>query len=149
MPTLNQPPLRSRPGTGQRKEEMKLNNLAKCVVLGLAVLLATAAFASNKGSLHLDEAVLVNGQQLPAGDYKVRWEGNGGNVELSFMQGNKEVAKTSAKVIELDRASDYDAAVIDHSGGNAAVSEIRFAGKRNALTISGAERASMSNSSSK
>ena len=75
---------------------MKRNNLAKCVVLGLAVLIATAAFASNKGSLHVQEAVEVNGQSLPAGDYQVRWEGTGSDVQLSFMQGKKEVAKTSA-----------------------------------------------------
>jgi len=128
---------------------MRLSNLAKCVVLGLAVLMAAAAFASNKGSLRFEEAVEVNGQQIPAGEYQLRWEGSGPNVELSFMQGKREVAKTSAKVIELGQASDYDSAVIDHSSGKAAVSEIRFAGKRNALAIGGAERASMSNSSSK
>ena len=128
---------------------MRLNHLAKCVALGLAVLMATAAFASNKGSFHAQEAVEVNGQQIPAGEYQLRWEGSGPNVELSFLQGKTEVAKTPAKLIALDRASDSDSAVIDHSSGNAAVSEIRFAGKRNALTISGAERASMSNSSSK
>jgi len=108
---------------------MKRNNLAKCVVLGLAVLMATAAFASNKGSLHVQEAVEVNGQSLPAGDYQVRWEGTGSDVQLSFMQGKKEVAKTSAKVIELNQASNYDSAVIDRSSGKATVSEIRFSGK--------------------
>jgi len=128
---------------------MKLNNLAKFVVLGLAVLMATAAFASNKGSLHVDEAVVVNGQQIPAGDYQLRWEGNGPNVELAFMQGRKEVAKTSAKVIELDQKPNFDSTVIDHSDGKATVSEIRFAGKKSALAISGSERASMSESSSK
>jgi len=40
---------------------MRLNNLAKFVALGLAVLMATAAFASNRASLHFDEAVVVNG----------------------------------------------------------------------------------------
>ena len=128
---------------------MRWSNLAKFVVLGLAVLMATAAFASNKASVYFDEAVQVNGQQIPAGNYQLRWEGNGPNVELSFMQGKKELAKTSAKLTELDRASDYDSAVIDHSNGNAAVSQIRFAGKKNALTINSAERASMSNGSSK
>jgi hypothetical protein len=116
---------------------MKWNNLAKLVVLGLAVLLATGAFASNKGTLNVQETVQVNGQQLPAGEYQVRWEGTGSNVEVSFMRGKKEVAKTSAKVVELDQKPAYDSAVVDHSGGVAAISQVRFAGKKFALAIGG------------
>ncbi|HEX9110953.1 MAG TPA: hypothetical protein VF845_05705 [Terriglobales bacterium] len=126
---------------------MKLNNLAKFAVLGLAVLLATGAFASNKGTLHVEEAVQVNGQQLPAGDYQLRWDGTGSNVELSFMQGKKEVAKTAAKVIDLEKAFPYDSAVIDRSSA-ASLSQVRFAGKKFALAIGG-EASAMSASSSK
>jgi hypothetical protein len=126
---------------------MKLNNLAKAVVLGLAVLVATGAFASNKGGLHLSEAVVVNGQQIPAGDYTIRWEGTGSNVELSVMQGKKELAKTTAKEIQLDQASSYDATIVNRSDGKASVSEIRFAGKKTALDIGTSDRASMSDSS--
>jgi len=125
---------------------MKLNHLAKTVVLGLAVLLASSAFASNKGSLQVREPLEVNGQQLAPGDYQLRWEGTGANVEVSFMQGKKEVAKASAKVIALDKASDYDSAVVDHSNGKATVSEIRFAGKKYALAIGATEKAEMSGS---
>ena len=116
---------------------MKWNHLAKCAVLGLAVLLATSAFASNKGTLTLQEATQVNGTQLPAGQYQVRWDGTGSNVEVSFLQGKKEVAKASGKVIELPKASGYDSAVVDHSGGTAALSEVRFANKKVALAIGG------------
>ena len=128
---------------------MKLNNLAKLAVLGLAVLLATGAFASNKGTLSVQEAVQINGQQLPAGEYQFRWEGTGSNVEVSFMQGKKEVAKTSAKVVELQEKSPYDSAVVDHSSGAASVSQLRFAGKKFALVLSGGEASSASASSSK
>ncbi len=116
---------------------MKLNNLAKFAVLGLAVLLATGAFASNKGSLHLQEAAQVAGQQLPAGDYQVRWEGTGADVQVSFMQGKKEVAKTAAKLVDLPAASQYDSTVVDRSSGAASVSQVRFAGKKFALAIGG------------
>jgi hypothetical protein len=124
-------------------------NLAKTMVLGLALLLATGAFASNKTTLHFDESVDVSGQQLPAGDYQVRWTGTGSNLELSFMQGKKEVAKTTAKMIDLDSPSQSDAAVIDHASGKAAVSQIRFAGKKGAISLSGSDQASMSNPGSK
>jgi hypothetical protein len=128
---------------------MKLNNLIKSVVLGLAVLLATSAFASNKGALHVQEAVEVNGQQIPAGDYQLRWDGTGANVEVSVMQGKKEVAKTSARVIALDQASTYDTAIVDHTSGKASVSEVRFYGKKYALVIGGPEKAEMGASSSR
>jgi hypothetical protein len=128
---------------------MKRNNVAKYVVLGLAVLMATAAFASNKASMHVQEAVEVNGQQIPAGDYTLRWEGTGTNVELSVMQGKKEVAKTSAKVIELSQTSPYDSTVVDHASGKASISEIRFAGKKSALAIGGTDRAAIAGSPSK
>jgi len=125
---------------------MKLNHLAKTVVLGLAVLLASSAFASNKGTLQVRQAIEVNGQQLAAGDYELRWDGMGSNVEVSFMQGKKEVAKATARVIELDKAADYNSAVIDHSNGKAAVSEVRFAGKRYALALGGTEKGEMGSS---
>ena len=128
---------------------MKLNHLAKTVVLGLAVLLASSAFASNKGTLQVREPFEVNGQQLAAGEYQLRWDGTGSNVEVSFMLGKKEVAKASAKVVELDRASAYDAAVVDHASGKAAIAEVRFAGKKYALAIGATEKAEMSGSSSK
>ena len=128
---------------------MKLNNVAKTVVLGLAVLLATSAFASNKGSLQVREAVEVNGQQLAPGEYQVRWDGTGSNVEVSFMQGKKEVAKTSARVVSLDQSSNYDSAVIDHASGKAAISQVRFAGKKVALAIGSTDKAEMNGSSTK
>ena len=128
---------------------MKLNHLAKTVVLGLAVLLASSAFASNKGSLQVGEALEVNGQQLAPGQYQVRWDGAGASVEVSFMQGKKEVAKASAKVVALDKASAYDSTVVDHSDGKARVSEIRFAGKKYALAIGATEKAEMGEASSR
>jgi hypothetical protein len=129
--------------------QVALNRVVKTVVLGLAVLLASSAFASNKGSLQVREAVEVNGQQLAPGDYQLRWDGTGSNVEVSFMQGKKEVAKASAKIVPLDKAYDYDTTVLDRASGKAAVSELRFAGKKYALALGATEKAEMSESSTK
>jgi hypothetical protein len=128
---------------------LALNHLAKTAVLGLAVLLATSAFASNKGTLQVHETLEVNGQQLAVGEYQLRWDGTGSNVEVSFMQGKREIAKSSAKVVNLDKASDYDSALVDHSSGKARVTEVRFAGKKYALALGATEKAEMSGSSSK
>jgi hypothetical protein len=124
---------------------MKFNQLAKSAVLALAVLVATNAFAgnTNKGSVHLSEGAQVNGQAVPAGDYQVRWEGTGANVEVSFMQGKKLVTKSPAKVIELPVTANNDATVIDKT--SSAVTEVRFAGKKTALAI-GAEKSAMGES---
>ena len=121
------------------KDFMNRNSLLKSLVLLLALLLATGAFASNKGSLHVQEAVQINGQQLPAGDYQLRWAGSGSNVELSFLQGKKVVAKTAAKMVDLDHPAAYDSAVVDTSSGT--LSQVRFAGKKYALAIGGSEKA--------
>ena len=125
---------------------MKLNNLAKSVVLGLAVLLASSAFASNKGSLEVAESVEVNGQQISPGDYQLRWDGTGSNVKVSFLKGGKEVVKASAQVVELEKPASYSSAVIDQSNGKASISMVRFAGKKYALQITPTEKAAMSGS---
>ena len=46
---------------------------SKSLFLGLALLLATSAFAANKGSLSVQEPITVNGTQLAPGDYNVEW----------------------------------------------------------------------------
>jgi hypothetical protein len=128
---------------------MKWNHVAKSVVLALAVMVATSAFAGstiNKGSLHLSDAAQVNGQSIPAGDYQLRWEGTGDNVEVSVMQGKKVVTKTAAKLVEVNDKFDHDATVVDRTASGPTVTEVRFAGKKYALVLTGAEKAAMGES---
>ena len=141
---LNQPPHVVPARSRAEREHMKGNHLAKCVVLGLAVLLATSAFASNQGSLYVAQAVEVNGQTIPASGYKLTWEGTGPNVEVSFTQGKKVVTKTSAKVIELKQAPADNATIVGSSNGKTSITEVRFGGKKYALSLGGAEKAEMS-----
>jgi hypothetical protein len=133
--------------TGQKKERMKLNNLAKVMVLGLAVLVATGASAANKGTFRAQEAVEINGHQLPPGEYQVRWEGNGPNVEISFVKGNKEIAKTRATVVQLPQNPTFDSSLVNHANGKAVVSQIQFAGKRTAFNLEGSDRTAMDSTS--
>lgn len=110
--------------------------VTKSLVLGLAVLLATSAFAANKGSLQIQEPISVNGQQLKPGDYKVQWDGSGPNVELSIMQGKKVVTKVPAHVVDLAATSNADAAVVkNNADGSKSLSEVRFGGKKYALAV--------------
>ena len=115
---------------------MKVSKMFKGLLLGLALLLATSAFAANKGSLQFSDPVTVSGKQLKAGDYTVKWEGSGPNVELNILQGKNVVATVPARLIDLNRSSDSNAAVMKLNGdGSKSLSEIRFLGKKYALAI--------------
>jgi hypothetical protein len=110
----------------------------KGLLLGLALLLATSAFAANKGSLKVNDPVTINGKQLAAGEYKVTWDGNGPSVELHIMQGKNVVATVPAKMVDLPRAASDDGAVVNTNGdGSRTLSQIRFSGKKYALAIGG------------
>jgi hypothetical protein len=115
---------------------MKFARITKSLVLGLALLLASSAFAATKASLQLSNPVMVNGTQLKPGDYNLQWEGSGPNVELSIMQGKKVLAKVPAHVVDLDRPATYDAAVTkkNDSGPNS-LAGIRFQGKKLSLEL--------------
>lgn len=110
---------------------MKFATVSKSLVLGLALLLASSAFAGTKGSLVISNPVTVNGTTLMPGDYKVQWEGSGPNVEVSILKGKNVVAKTSAKVIEMQTPASQDAAVThkNDSGPNS-LAGLRFEGKK-------------------
>jgi len=99
---------------------------------GASLLLAASAFAAGtgKGTLHLYESVEVQGKQLPPGDYKVEWNGEGPNVELSITSGRQTVASVPAQVVtvsEKNRTDGYGAKKSDD--GKNALTEIFFHGK--------------------
>jgi hypothetical protein len=132
---------------------MKFANVSKGLLLGLTLLLATSVFAANthnnKGSLQLQNSVTVSGKTLPAGDYSVKWEGTGSNVQVNILQGRKVVASTSARLIDLDQSAGSDSAVLKSNGdGSKALAEIRFGGKKYAIAI-GDESASAEMGSSR
>ena len=128
---------------------MKFANISKGLLLGLALLLATGAFAAaNKGSVVFLTPVTVGGKQLPAGDYSVKWDGNGPNVEVNILKNNKVVLTTPARLIDLSQKPESDAAVVKQdSDGSRSLTEIHFSGKKYALAI-GSESASMDGSGS-
>ena len=110
--------------------------ISKGLLLGLALVLATSAFASNKGSIQVQEPFTVSGQQLPAGDYQVKWEGTGSNVEVSILKGKKVVATSPAYMVDLNQSSSYDSAVVrKNDDGTRSLAEIRISGKKYALAL--------------
>jgi hypothetical protein len=93
-------------------------------------------WAESKGALELQHPTAVAGKTLATGNYVVRWEGKGDQVELKIYQGKNVVASLPARVIQLSSPSGYDSAVINQgSNGTPSLSEIRFGGKKFALRV--------------
>ena len=115
---------------------MRLNS--KLMFVGLGLLLATSAFAgdSHKAALQTFDTVQVSGKQLPAGEYQLKWDGNGPDVQLNILKNNKVVATTPAKLVELDQKNNGDAALVNKAAdGSRQLTGVRFAGKKYALAI--------------
>lgn len=116
-----------------------VTSICKSILVTAVFLLALSAWAENKGSLQLQHPTNVAGKTLATGDYVVRWEGKGDQVELKIYKGKNVVASIPARVIQLSSPADYNSAVVSTGGdGSASLSEIRFSGKKMALQV-GAE----------
>lgn len=115
---------------------MKFATVSKTLIMGVALLLASSAFAATKASLSLPQATVVNGTKLSPGDYKLEWDGTGPDVQVSILQGKKVIAKVQAKLVDVSSPYENDAAVVQHnSDGSASLAEARFHGKKYALQI--------------
>ena len=115
---------------------MKFATISKSLIMGLALLLASSAFAAEKASLTLSHPATVNGTTLKAGDYKLQWDGNGPNVEVSIVQGKKVVAKVPAKIVDLGSTTQNNAAVMRvNSDGTSTLAGARFEGKKYGLEL--------------
>jgi len=127
---------------------MKFATVSKSVVMGLAVLLASSAFAATKANLHLSGTTMISGTKLKAGDYKLEWDGTGPSVEVSIVQGKNVVAKVPAKVVDLSAPSQGDAAVVQtNNDGSSTLTSARFGGKKYALDLGAASDGMQSGSS--
>jgi hypothetical protein len=132
---------------------MKFANVSKGLLLGLALLFATSVFAAsdpNKGSLTTMADVTVNGKVIPAGEYTLRWEGTGPNVQLNILKGKTVVATTPARRVDIEKSFNSDAAVVKgNEDGTRSLSEVRFAGKKYVLMVGGEEATSEAGGASK
>jgi hypothetical protein len=110
--------------------------LSKSLLLGMALTLATSAFAANKASLQISEPTQIAGTKLAPGDYKVEWDGNGPSVEMSILKGKSVVAKVPAQIVNLDQAAPANATVVKkNDDGSRSLSQIRVGGKKYALAV--------------
>jgi hypothetical protein len=84
----------------------------------------------------LQNPTVINGAKLKPGEYKLEWEGNGPNVEVSIKQGKNVLAKVPGKVVDLSEPSHDNAAVLmKNNDGTRTLSGARFEGKKFALEL--------------
>jgi len=126
---------------------MKFATVTKSLVMGLALLLASSAFAATKAQLRLQSSATVNGTKLKPGEYKLQWDGTGPNVEVSIVQGKNVLAKVPAKLVDLSSPAQNDAAVVkNNDDGTSSLAGVRFEGKKFALDLSGSSDSMQSGS---
>jgi hypothetical protein len=113
---------------------MKFSWYSKIAALVLLLLPATNLFAAtdtHKGGLTIGSAVQVGGTQLQAGDYALKWDGAGPNVQVNIIRSGKVVATVPARVVDLGQKSQYSQA--ETNAGT--LTRITFEGKTFALEI--------------
>ncbi len=104
--------------------------MIKKLVFGFSVLALAAASAAETYHLRLLQPTTLNGQQLAAGEYQIRIDGD----KAMFKQG-----KTQAEApVKVEReAKKYESTIFkyDNSGGAMHLTEIRIGGTKTRLVF--------------
>jgi hypothetical protein len=136
------PPIPPKKQNHGSKRIMKLSRNFT-MIAGASLLFVAGALAKpansdswNKGNLELGHNVTVQGKELPAGNYKIEWTGNGPDVNINITQGRKTVMTVPARVVQEQVANDNDAYISkNHKDGSKTLDQILFAGKHFELDI--------------
>ena len=106
------------------------------MVFPLASLASDNTAGEQKKNVDITDQVVLAGRTLPAGQYKVEWQGNGPNVKVNFLKSGKTVLTAPAKVAQLKTKAPYDAVVENtRKNGTKTISEIEWTNQRQALTF--------------
>jgi hypothetical protein len=110
--------------------------ISKNLLLGMALFAATSALAAEKVSINVLDPVTVAGQHLRPGSYKLQWDGNGPDVQLTILKDNSVVATMPAHLVDRDRPTAADAVVTRSAAdGSRTISEIQLHGRKYALDL--------------
>jgi hypothetical protein len=117
-----------------------MNRIAvRLALLLFALTLSVTAFAKPKSeNITLYQDATLNGTNLPAGDYVVKYDVDGGNAQVKFLKGNKEVASANGQVKPLTKKTGSNQIVLNTSGDARTISEIDFRGKDTAISFESA-----------
>jgi hypothetical protein len=104
-----------------------------CLV-GMVLFAASVAMAEKAKTVKFfTDAVLPNGQELKAGDYKVVL--NDTAKEVKFLKGNEVVAAVGCKVVEQPKKNDCNEVRYTEKDNKQHVQEIRLGGERRSILL--------------
>src|SRR5271154_682440 len=88
---------------------MKMSRVS-ILLFGAALLFSSATLAgeTNKGTLRLDDKVVVDGKPLEPGNYRIEWDGSGPTVQVKLLQGKLAVATLPAPLTEQSSSNSQD-----------------------------------------
>lgn len=110
--------------------------LVRFALLVLALTLSITAFAKPKTeNITLVHDATLNGTNLPAGEYVVKYDVEGSNAQVKFLKGSKEVASANGQVKTLTKKPGSNQVVVNTNGDARSISEIDFGGKDTAITF--------------
>jgi hypothetical protein len=134
-------------GCEVKESDMRYSKLFKTMVAGLFLVFSLSALAANSGTLTLVAPAELNGKQLKSGEYKVKWEGQGQDVQVSILQGKHVVATGAAKLVDTATKTQDNTVVLDNSSGSMSIHEIRISGKKQILVFENGAGASAAQTS--
>ena len=114
-------------------------NAVRFALLVLALTVSISAFAKSKSeNITLFQDVTVNGTNVPAGDYVVKYDVDGSNAQVKFTKNGKEIASANGQVKTLTQKPVRNQVVLSTAGDTRTISEIDFGGKDTAITFESA-----------
>jgi hypothetical protein len=104
-----------------------------CYVLLITLMFSLSAFAATgTAKIELGTPALVAGKQLPQGEYKVTWTGEGKDVQVTLTSADKRTTVTApAKIVEGAKARTNQVV----RNGDGALKEIWFGGRTQSLAF--------------
>jgi len=106
--------------------------------LSLGLLLATGipAAAKNSRTINVDHAIVLQGKNLPAGQYKVEWQTHSPEATVNLSRDRKLVVTTEGRIEQRDKTNYCDSVVYDTApDGSMTLREIRFARSNKVLVF--------------
>jgi len=116
---------------------MKISR-ALTFLFGAVLLFSSAAIGgeTNKGTLRLNDSVVIQGKTVNSGKYTVEWDGSGPTVQVTLLSGKQTVATFPAHVTEQASANTQDSySTASEPNGSRSLTAIYPGGKRVALQV--------------
>ncbi|HEU5400913.1 MAG TPA: hypothetical protein VFU86_06125 [Terriglobales bacterium] len=104
-----------------------MKSFMKLFVVAVVLMLGIAAVAGDFSQIRISTDVTVAGTKLAAGDYKVKVDGTGPDVKVTFAQNGKVKATVNGTFQEEKKAQQYSSVTLEGTSDGQKLSELRLA----------------------